>query len=614
MSIIEIIKSILANRDSALFYTPPIYDGATSYVFEKPSHKTATNDFEKIKDHLIAIDKLRSEYEICFGFITYEAGYQFEEKLHELRESRKDELLSFSFFDKEGYQKIVSSEIDHTDIAEYLGNHEFKCSNLVFDTTRNDYIRNINHIKKYIEEGYTYQVNYTLKSSFNFSGDGTSFILNLIFNQSAKYIAIINDGGKIIISSSPELFFKTENGEIICRPMKGTMKRGKNIQEDHQYYSELSKSDKDKAENIMIVDLLRNDVGRIADIDTVKAGNKYYIEKYESVFQMTSEITGRLVNPNFFEIITNIFPCGSITGTPKISTMKIIKEIERSDRNIYTGAIGILEQDKFIFNVPIRTIEIDRRSNEGQLGLGSGVVWESNPGKEYDEVKLKGEFLTNPAGYFELFESMLIENCSVFLLNYHLERLRESADFFLFDHDEKKFLKYLETILKNCATGIKYKVRISLDKWGSYNHTVSELTETSSDIDICISEKRISSSEKFLYFKTTNRKFYDTEFAVNYAEGFAETIFINEHDNLTEGSRTNLFIGQNNKYYTPPVEEGLLNGCYRRYLLENISQVEEKKLTVEDLLNANKVMMVNSVRKEISVKRIFRNGALIKEY
>lgn len=613
MLLIEIIKSILANRDSALFYTPPIYGGATSYIFKKPAHKTSTNDFEKIEDHLTAIDKLRYQYDICYGYITYESGYQFEEKLHDLRESRNENLLSFSFFNNEGYEKTDSAQIDNSGIAEYLDNHKFNCSNLVFNTSRNDYITNIKRIKKYIEEGYTYQVNYTLKSFFNFSGDGAAFILNLIFNQSAKYIAIINDGGKIIISSSPELFFKVENGEIMCRPMKGTIKRGINIHEDLRLYTELSDSDKDKAENIMIVDLLRNDIGRIADIDSVKVSRKYNIEKYESVFQMISEIKGRLANPNFHEIITNIFPCGSITGAPKISTMKIIKEIEKSDRNIYTGAIGILEREKFIFNVPIRTIEIDTQNNVGQLGLGSGVVWESNPENEYDEVKLKGEFLTNPVRYFELFESMLLENGSVFLLNYHLERLRESAEFFLFDHDEKKFLNYLEAILKNCEAEKKYKFKISLDKWGSYNHSVSEITEAASDVDICVSEKRILSSDKFIYFKTTNREFYDSEFASNRVRGFDETIFINEHDNITEGSRTNIFIGQNDKLYTPPVEDGLLNGCYRRHILEH-HLAEVKKLKIDDLLSAERVMIANSVRKEISVKRIFRNGALIKEY
>jgi para-aminobenzoate synthetase/4-amino-4-deoxychorismate lyase len=614
MSLTEIIKLIIEKKNSALFYTPPVYEGAVSYIFGKPSETVETNLYENLTAQMNRIVRLRSDYEIGYGYIAYESGYQFEESLHDLRKERDENLIKFNFFNNGSFRIIASSEIDHSDVSGYLGSRRFNCSNLEFNTGKKEYIENINLVKKYIKRGDTYQVNYTLNSNFNFTGDETAFILNLIFNQSGKYIAVINDDRKIIISSSPELFFQISKNEILCRPMKGTIKRGKNVREDKNFYEELMNSEKDKAENIMIVDLLRNDVGRIAEIDTVSAAGKYRIEKYESVYQMTSEITGRLAKTHFPDIIENLFPCGSVTGAPKISTMKIINEIEKSERNIYTGTIGLLKKDEMIFNVPIRTIEIDVHNKQGVIGLGSGVVWESDPEEEYNEVKLKGEFLTNPAPYFELFESMLVENGSVFLLDYHLKRLNDSANYFLFDHNEEKFLLILNKIIDKCDKEKKYKVRILLNKWGGYNYSVDEINETISEIDVCISNITVSSLNKFLYFKTTNRDTYESEFRVNRGNGYGETIFLNEHGNVTEGSRTNIFIVKDDKLITPPIEDGLLSGCYRDYLLEKNAGAVQKSFKVDDLLSADNVSIVNSVRKEVSVKRIFRNGSLLKEY
>jgi para-aminobenzoate synthetase/4-amino-4-deoxychorismate lyase len=267
-----------------------------------------------------------------------------------------------------------------------------------------------------------------------------------------------------------------------------------------------------------------------------------------------------------------------------------------------------------VFNVPIRTIEIDTKLEKGWLGLGSGVVWESDPAEEYNEVKLKGEFLTNPVGCFELIESMLIEGGTLFLKDNHLNRLKKSADFFLFKFDQEKLLQYIDAVIKECESRKKYKLRISMDKWGHFTHTLDEITDSFSGIDICISETPVSSGSKFLYFKTTNRALYEKEFKINREKGFEETIFLNENAKLTEGCRTNIFIRMNDKLLTPPVDDGLLEGCYRQYLLDGNNHAEEKSLDVNDIINADNCILVNSVRKEISVRRIFRNGALLKEY
>ena len=239
---------------------------------------------------------------------------------------------------------------------------------------------------------------------------------------------------------------------------------------------ELENSEKNRAENVMIVDLIRNDLGRISEYGSVKVKNLFEVEKYESVYQMVSTIESKLrKDVKLSDVLKNIFPCGSITGAPKIRTMEIINELEKEKRGIYTGSIGLIRKNKITFNVPIQyTLSIDKKSGKGEIGLGSGIVWDSIADEEFEETKLKGKFLTEPIKSFEIIETMLVENKKVFLLDEHLDRMQKAAEFFLFAFDTSKIKNQVNSILGKLDNE-KYRLRISLNKWGILNHFTSPI-------------------------------------------------------------------------------------------------------------------------------------------
>lgn len=640
MKLIEIVKYISENPGSAFFYTPPIYESSNCYYFKKSDTSIKIFTVNEIEKQLNEIDDLLSQGLTAFGFIEYEFGYFLEDRLQKKINLTNKPLLNFFFTEESSIQKIDSNELNYEHCSSFIGKNTI--NDFKLDTTKEEYLENVIKIKKYIQEGDTYQVNYTVKSRFKVTSSVVELFLQLIFTQSAKYSAIINLGEKIIISSSPELFFEVDNDSIIVKPMKGTIKRGVNLKQDSQHIEELFSSGKDRAENIMIVDLLRNDIGKICEYDSVEVINKYHIEKYESVYQLTSEIKGKLKTNKLSDIIKNLFPSGSITGAPKLRTMEIIHELEKVQRGIYTGLIGIFNKQRSIANVAIRTIEIDNQSNFGQLGIGSGIVWDSQPENEFEEVLLKSKFLTEPAKYFELLETMLYENGEIFLLYYHLKRINEASNYFLFLFDESALKNELFNSIESLDKSASYKIRLTLSKWGSINLRIEEIQKETGNIDIIISDEKINSKDKYQYFKTTNREFYDAELSKAKDKGFFEVVFFNQNQYLAEGAITNIFIENNNTFYTPKIGEGILNGCYRQYILDNYNRktepknnftqannglyilnnihqkdfpVEEKEITFEELINSERIILVNSVRKDLLVNKVFDSkGNLIRKF
>ncbi len=363
--ITEILNKTKSNIGSAFFYTPYKNEDSKSYIFGTPKKSIICKKQAEIENTLNEIDSLSKIYKYAYGFITYEVGYSFEEKLKHILQNLDEKLISFNFYNSDDVEIIPSKEISFKSIQSLLDTKNFAIKNLELNETESEYKRSISEIKRLIAVGDTYQVNYTLKSKFNFSGNIAPFVASLIFNQSAEYSAFINDENKYIISSSPELFFRTEGDKIISKPMKGTKKRGINLNDDFAKSDELVRSKKDKAENIMIVDLLRNDIGKISKFNSVKAEPLFEIEKFETLFQMTSTVSGELKEKSFASIIKNLFPCGSITGAPKIRTMEIINSLEKEKRGIYTGTIGLIDNGDFNFNIPIRTITINKNNNSG---------------------------------------------------------------------------------------------------------------------------------------------------------------------------------------------------------------------------------------------------------
>ncbi len=600
MKLSEIIEQVEAKHHSAFFFTPPLYPNSYSHLFLNPIELITVSKKKDINKSFNQIDKYLKKGLTGYSLINYEAGYLFEKKLEKYLTVEGKKPIHFFFFDDKNIIRLKSDDIEFNadDISKY------SITDFNLNTSPKKFEENIKKIKNYIREGDTYQVNYTVKGKFNFSGSYSSFFQHLLFNQSGKYSVFINDDDNFIISLSPEKFFSVKGNEISSRPMKGTIERGFDHETDLVKRQELVKSKKNRAENVMIVDLIRNDLGRIAEYGSVSVPHLFSIEKYESLYQMVSTITAILKNGTTLgTIIKNIFPCGSITGAPKIRTMEIINELENQERGIYTGAIGLFDKGGTNFNVAIRTLTVNKKSGIGELGIGAGIVWDSDPRKEYEETLLKSNFLTRSENYFELFEAMLCENENVIFLEEHLNRLKLAAEFFLFNFNEKKIRKHIDDKIAELNSQKKYKIKLVLNKWGRVKIESFDLTSHPDYVKVIISKNKINSQNKFQYFKTSNRELYDDEYQKYTAKGFFDVIFLNEKNVVTEGSITNIFLRKGSSWFTPPITSGILNGVYRSHFI-NHDNSKEKVIYLEDLINAEEIKLVNSVRGEVKVNQL----------
>jgi len=604
MEFADIIKQIEESEYSAFFYTPVCYKKAVSYIFHKPVEIISAFNKDDI-DYLFKFSqKLIDKKKYGYSLINYEAGYLFEEKLERYLESADKKLIQFIFFDKDQVTKIKSSGI----LFNENDGRGYSVTNFGLSKTKEHFFSDLIKIKQYLKEGDTYQVNYTVKGKFKFIGSYSSFYQKLLFNQSAKYSVFINNGEKFIISISPELFFHYKGDKISSMPMKGTLRRGFNLQSDLQAIGELKSSEKNLAENVMIVDLIRNDLGKICKYGSINAKELFEVEKYESLFQMVSSVKGKLKKKvKVKDILSDMFPCGSVTGAPKIRTMEIINHIEEEERDIYTGSIGLITPKEIKMNVAIRTITINKKSGEGVMGLGSGIVWDSKPEQEYEEVVLKSRFLTDPLDYFELIETMKFEHGSIFNLEDHLARMQSAADYFLFKFSKKKILKSIKDSISKLDYNNEKKIRLSLNKWGNIKIDITNMPERKESISVIISPTKINSKDVFRHFKTTKRELYDTEYDLYKSKGFDEVLYLNEFNELTEGSRTNIFLKKNDQWRTPPTNSGALAGIYRSYIMNKTSFLSEMNLKLQDLINAESIVLTNAVQGELKVKKVFLN-------
>lgn len=601
MNFDDIIKLVEENPNSAFFYTPSVYKKAHSYLFLNPFESISINKKDEIEPAFIIVQQLIDKGYHGYSLIRYEAGYLFEDKLFHCLNEKDKNLIQFFFFDKDEIKKFKSATIKFN-----LSEEEYKLFNFQLNRTEEQFFDDIGKIKNYLKAGDTYQVNYTVKETFSFSGAYSAFFRRLLFNQSAKYSAFINNNDNIIISLSPELFFNVSGRMILSRPMKGTIRRGINHNSDKYLANELIASEKNKAENVMIVDLIRNDLGRICEYGSVKVPELFQPEKYESLFQMVSEVKGKLRKEiKLNDILKNIFPCGSVTGAPKIRTMEIIKQIEKEERSIYTGSIGLITPKEIKMNVAIRTISINKKNGNGVMGLGSGIVWDSNAKNEYEEVQLKSKFLTEPLDYFEIFETMRFENGTIKFFNDHLTRMEEAANFFLFRFNKKKARKIILSSIAIFDPYVPRKIRIALSKWGQMKMDVSDVKEQPQNVSIIISENRINSDDKFRHFKTTNRKLYDDEYAAFCEKGFYEVVYFNERNELAEGSRTNIFLRKGDSLFTPSLSSGALPGIYRKHFIKNHPGIIESSLNLTDLRQADEIILTNTIRGEVKVNKLF---------
>ena len=517
------------------------------------------------------------------GFVSYEAAPAFDSALH-VRSADGFPFLWFGLYPEPGTSSTSEVLRDPEDVVGLKWQAGI---------TRESYNTAIEKVKEAIAEGRTYQVNYTMRLNSEFNGREWDFFLHLAQTQN-KYAAYIETDRYVICSASPELFFKLDGNKIYSHPMKGTAKRGRTTLEDKVQAEWLYNSVKNRAENVMIVDMIRNDLGRIAEIGSVQVPELFTIEKFPTLFQMTSTVQAK-TNASLDEIFTALFPSASITGAPKVSTMNIIAELETTPRKIYTGSIGYISPNrKAQFNVAIRTALIDKENKTAEYGIGGGIVWDSTCADEYSEALLKARVLTEHPRTFDLIETLLwTPQDGYFLREKHLARMQDSAEYFDFPFSGEKFESQLEQMARHFNS--PQRVRIILDKHGGFKVETKDFQAEEKVFKVCLAEKPVNSNDVFLFHKTTQRKTYPPIPA-----GFDDALLYNENDELTEFTIGNLVTEMDGELFTPPISCGLLAGTFRSHLLEK-GKIKERVIHKDELGKCSKLFLVNSVRKWVEI-------------
>lgn len=561
------------------------FEGQHKY-FCDPIKILATTKVSSIKKCLEEIESFIAQGFYAVGYLAYESAMGFNQANQTQSNPPQDTdlpLLLFGIYDK--YSSHPPKSIPHYQAEPLV---------LSCDTTIEEYNQKIDFIRSQIELGNTYQTNYTIQFKAPFDGNPIDYYYFLQKNNQADYCAYLEHDDYHILSISPELFFRIENKTITTKPMKGTVGRGLTTQQDNQQRL-LLMSEKNLAENMMIVDLLRNDLSQISKPGTVVVPTLFSAEKYPTVWQLTSTIEGQLIEDiHLFDIFRALFPCGSITGAPKVSTMQIIAQIENTARGVYCGTIGYIEPfgHKMVFNVPIRTLTINQQYMH--YGVGGGITWDSTSQDEYNEILIKSAILNRTITIPEyIIESLLLENGQFFLLDQHLTRLTDSASYFNFECNIR-IIKLALMNLANTYSKNLYKIRILLRENGQFEINHDSIITPLQIAEIEFAPNCVNNQNLFLYHKTSIRHHFP---ALTPAK---EYINFNQHDEITEFVNGNIALLVDNQWVTPKITSGLLAGTMRQFYLES-KQLVEKTLTKKDVLHAEKIAFINSVRKWVEI-------------
>lgn len=600
---------VARNPNSVLLQTAR-FDASNqrSLLFFDPLQTIAAKALDDVPDLFRHIEQALADGYYAAGFLSYECGYHFERFKDIALAEQSLPLAWFGIYRKplifdhesglfEGLPLFFADEPAKETPSTFT-------DSVALALSKDDYTAQIKRIQEYIAAGETYQVNFTDKVSVVAEIGADVAFTTLLQQQPVAYSALLNIEGHQILSLSPELFFKIEDGRITTRPMKGTMPRGLDTAEDSQAAIRLQNDEKNRCEHVMIVDLLRNDLGRICEMGSVQVEDIFSVETYRTLLQMTSTVSGTLRSGlTWYDIFKGMFPSGSITGAPKIRTMEIIHELEGAPRGIYTGSIGYMAPDgDAAFNVAIRTL--DMHKGIAQMGVGGGIVADSNTKEEYRECLLKAKFLTRPHHNFQLIETMLWDG-EFRLLSMHLDRMESSAAYFGFAFDRLVIKARLIAESSLFGLGERYRVRLLLDEPGELTviHAKHIANTATQNGQVRLSTERTSSKDFFLRHKTTHREFYESQLAMCREDGFDEIIFLNERGEVTEGAISNIFIRRAGELLTPPLSAGVLPGVFRRHILETDVTAKERILTLDDLESADAIYLCNSLRgmREVSL-------------
>ena len=548
------------------------------YTFTQPIKELKTRDLAEVADLLAQVESYQEQGYYVVGYVSYEAAPAFEEKLAVHKAPLLAEYpLYFTVHDG-----VETSPIPLTYEEVDLP------SKWREQTSAEDYEKAIAQIHHHLRQGDTYQVNYTVQLKQDLRANPFAIYNRMVVEQEAGYNAYVEHDEMAVISMSPELFFEQNDRELTTRPMKGTTQRGVTDQEDLELASWLEQDPKNRSENMMIVDLLRNDMNRISEVGSEHVECLCQVEQYSTVWQMTSTIKSQLrADVDLVAIFRSLFPCGSITGAPKIATMEIIKDLEPQPRGVYCGTIGLLlPNGRRIFNVAIRTIQLYK--GQAIYGVGGGITWDSTWKSEYREVHQKAAVLYRKQARFKLITTGKISQKSLLFEDQHLERLIKASRYFAYPFDPEDLKQKIEEECQACDSHQDYRLRISLNKSGEIElsrQILTPLSPTFCQAKLCLQEADLNQS--FTYFKTTHRPHLNL--------GEQEIIYHNATGELLETSIGNLVLKIAGKLYTPPTNLGILPGIYRQHLLER-GQVEEKVLTLKDLAQAEDIYGCNAVR------------------
>ena len=548
------------------------------YLFTEPIKELKTRDLDQVEALLREVEAYQEAGFYAVGYVSYEAAPAFEKKLAVHPAPLMGEYLLYFTIHEKVETLPFPEDYEAVDLP----------ANWKEEVEAPTYQQAIETIQHHIRQGDTYQVNYTVQLSQELEADPLAIYNRLVVEQKAHYNAFIHHDDVAILSISPELFFEQEDRLLTTRPMKGTTRRGLTNQADLKESTWLEADPKNRAENMMIVDLLRNDMNRISEIGSEQVTRLCQVEQYSTVWQMTSTIESRLrPEVDLVQTFQALFPCGSITGAPKISTMEIIQNTEIAPRGVYCGTIGILlPRGKRIFNVAIRTLQM--QGTKAIYGVGGGITWDSKWEGEYQETKQKSAVLYRQEPRFELLTTGRIHQGELTFLEQHLARLREASRYFAYPFDEAKLLNELQEQVTHLDPSLDYRCRIALQKNGSFQLTITELTDLpASYLQAQLTEQKLDLATPFTYFKTSERN--------HLAAKHHEQIFYLPDGSLLETTIGNLILEIDGKRYTPPAHLPILDGIYRHHLLET-GQVEEKLLTLKDLELADQVYACNALR------------------
>ena len=572
-----------------------------SYLYWNPVRILFAETLDSIPKLLHELDCAVAEGLYAAGYLSYECGYAFQPGFSTDIPKPSFPWAWFGLYSEPiifdhatGSTSGLLPDLDGLETSSEI--HSTFTADTQLQISQEEYFQKINCIQEYIRCGDTYQVNFTDRVSMATNMDAAAAYTTLLAQQPVSHAAWIHLGLQHILSFSPELFFRIDSDRITTRPMKGTLRRGRDGNEDRLAAKHLRQDEKNCSEHVMIVDLLRNDLGRICAPGTVQVQNLFQVERYATLLQMTSTICGMLrPHLNLAEIFSSLFPSGSITGAPKIRTMQIIQELEASPRGVYTGAIGHVQPGgKSEFSVAIRTLEL--HGVQALMGVGGGIVADSSAASEWQECLLKSSFLTRNAPKFSLIETLLWDGTAASALPLHLDRIESSAQYFDFVCDRDALSAQILTYCQHLPQGKRHRVRVVMDAQGQLTLRSSVLENSEWTGRIRMSAQSTNSHDLFLRHKTTHRTLYEQELAAARAEDFDEVLFLNERGECTEGAISNLFWVQDGQWRTPALDCGVLPGIFRQQLLRSQPNATECVVTLHDLCSADAIFFCSAVR------------------